>query len=175
MGGLTLKIEVCLSEREFVGFGLFDAFRHRRSWTRPALFAAILAGSAAVCFMLHDRRGAVLLGIVLLVVALGLPAAWFLSFFLSVRGQARSLGLGDGAYVYTLTLGEEGLSVDNGRERAAYPWAGMFRAYRRPDAVYLYVTPRRAFLIPNCCAEGGGERLWALIVAHIPEDLLIAP
>jgi len=129
-----MKVEVCLEASEFIRFGMFDTFRHRKSWVRPALFAAILAGSAAVCFALHERRGAALLGTVLLVVALGLPAAWFLSFFLSLRRQAQEQKLADKRYVYTVELhdSEAGISVDNGREHTVFLWEQLLHAYRRP-------------------------------------------
>ena len=152
-----MKVQVRLSERDFLKFSMFDAFVHKKGWLRPALFAAILGAAAGVCFLLRERRGAVLLGAVLLVVALGLPAAWLLSFFLSVRRQARDQGLAGGKYVYTLDLGEKELAVDNGHERASYPWGRIFRVYRRPDAACLYINPQRAFLLPYSCAGEEGE------------------
>lgn len=152
-----MKVQVRLSERDFLKFSMFDTFVHKKGWLRPALFAAILGASAGVCFALRERRGAVLLGAVLLIVALGLPGAWLLSFFLSVRRQAKDQGLAGGKYVYTLDLGEKELAVDNGHERAAYPWEQIFRVYRRPDAAYLYINPQRAFLLPYACAGEGGE------------------
>ena len=95
-----MNIQVRLNEREFMKFSWFDALRHKKVWHRPTLFAAILGTAATACFILHNRRGAVLLGSVLLVVALGLPAAYFLSFFLSLHKQ--SAGLAGGKYVYTI-------------------------------------------------------------------------
>ena len=163
-----MNVQVRLSRRDFVRFSLFDTLIHKRGWLRPALFAAILGAAAGVCFALRERRGAVLLGAVLLAVALGLPAAWLLSFFLSVRGQARAQGLGGGKYVYTLDLREGELAVDNGRERACYPWAQIFRVYRRPDAAYLYVTPQRAFLLPYGCVQGGAEALERILERRLP-------
>ena len=163
-----MKVQVRLSRRDFVRFSLFDAFSLKKGWLRPALFAAILGAAAGVCFALRDRRGAVLLGGVLLSVALGLPAAWFLSFFLSLRRQARDQGLGGGKYVYTLELGDKELAVDNGRERAAYPWGQIWRACRRPDAAYLYVTPQRAFLIPYACVQEGEQGLWRRLEGLVP-------
>lgn len=165
-----MRIDVRLSERDLIAFSLFDVFVQKRRWVRPAVFAAILGGSAAVCFALHQRQGAVLLGCVLAAVAVGLPAAYVLSFFLSVRRQARAQGLGSGKWVYALELGREELSVDNGKERAAWPWAQVARACRRPGATYLYLTPQRAFLIPHRCLEGGGEALWALLGERIAAD-----
>lgn len=165
-----MKIEVYLSGREFVKFGLFNTFRHGKGWHRPALFAAILAAFAAACFALHDRRGAVLLGGVLLVVALGLPAAYFLSFFLSLRRQGA--GLARGKYVYTIGLydDERGITVGNGDEHTAYSWEQVYHAYRTETASYLYITPQRAYLIPHDCVGKDIDRLWALIQRRVPTD-----
>ena len=166
-----MKIKVTLSGKEFVRFSVFDAFHRKKIWLRPALFAAILGAAAAVCFVMRQRQGAVLLGGVLLGVAVVLPAAYFLSFFLSLRGQVRKDGLDRPKYVYTLELHDSsgGIEVDNGREHAVYPWDQVFHAYRRPSAAYLYITPQRAFLIPYGCVEGGADGLWALIERRIPE------
>lgn len=163
-----MKVQVRLSRRDLVRFSLFDAFSLKKGWLRPALFAAILGAAAGACFVLRDRQGAVLLGAVLLTVALGLPAAWVLSFFLSVRRQAEDQGLGGGKYVYTLELGAKELAVDNGRERASYPWEQVWRVCRRPDAAYLYITPRRAFLIPYACVQGGEQGLWRRLEGLVP-------
>ena len=171
-GVCRVKVEVRLDEKDFMRFGWSDAFRHKRAWRRPALFAAILGAAAAVCFVLHDRRGAVLLGSVLLAVALGLPAAWLLSFCLSLRRQAQAAGLAGGKYAYTLELHDDdrGIVVDNGEEHAVYPWGQVFHVYRDAAASYLYITPQRAFLIPHSCVRGGGDGLWELVGRRIPAD-----
>ena len=171
-GVCRVKVEVRLNKKDFMRFGWFDALRHKKIWRRPALFAAILGAAAAVCFVLHDRRGAVLLGSVLLVVALGLPAAWFLSFYLSLRKQVQAAGLSREKYAYTLELHDDdrGIAVDNGSEHAAYPWEQVFHVYRGAAASYLYITPQRAFLIPHGCVGGGADALWALIGRRLPED-----
>lgn len=165
-----MKIDVRLDGKEFMKFSWFDAFRHKKVWRRPALFAAILSASAVICFVLHDRRGAVLLGSMLLVVGLGLPAAWFLSFYLSLRRL--SAGLAGKKHVYTLELHDDdrGIAVDSGDEHAAYPWEQVFHVYRTETASYLYVTPQRAFLVPHGCVRGGADGLWKLIEGQVPAD-----
>ena len=167
-----MRIEVHLNEKEFIKFSWFDALQQKKIWRRPALFAAILGIAAGICFMMRDRRGAVLLGGVLLAVALGLPAAWFLSFSLSLRRQAQAAGLSGGTYAYTLELHDDdrGIAVDKGTEHAAYPWEQVFHVYRGKAASYLYITPQRAFLLPHRCVSGGGDALWDLIARHIPTD-----
>lgn len=167
-----MKIEVRLTEKEFIRFGWFDAVRVKRAWRGPALFAAILGAAAVLCFVLHSRRGAVLLGGALLLVALGLPAAWFLNFGASLRRQAKAAGLSEEKHVYTLELrdGEEGVTVDSGKEHAAYAWQQVFHVYRNGTASYLYITPQRAFLIPHDCIEGGPDALWALVGRQVPAE-----
>jgi len=166
-----MKIQVRLSEKEFLKFSWFNLLHRRKAWRVPAVFAAVMCGFAAICFVMNRIQSAVLLGAVLLAVGLGVPAAYFLSFFLSLRRQAREQELGDGRYVYTLDLGDsKELIVDNGREHAAYPWLQVFHAYRGSSAVYLYITPQRAFLIPARCAEGGMEKLWAQIRRRLPAE-----
>ena len=165
-----MKIEVRLTEKEFIRFGWFDAIRVKRAWRGPALFAAILGGAAILCFILHARRGAVLLGGVLLLVALGLPAAWFVNYGASLRKQAKAAGLSEEKHVYTLELqdGEGGVTVDSGKEHTAYSWQQVFHVYRNKTASYLYITPQRAFLIPHDCVEGGPDALWTLVGRHVP-------
>ena len=167
-----MKVEVRLSEKDFFRFSVFDALRRGKRWRSPVIFAAILCVSALACFLVPQVRGASVLGVVLLVVGVGIPAAYFLSFFLSLRRKAREEGLAGGKYVYTLRLnnGDGGIVVDNGREHADYRWDQVFHTYRDADATYLYITPQRAFLIPHGCVPGGADGLWELIGRRIPED-----
>lgn len=174
-GVYCVNIPVCLDEGEFKRFSWFDALRHKKVWRRPALFAVILGASAVACFALHDRRGAVLLGGVLLMVALGLPAAYFLSFYLSLHRQSAELA--GGKYVYTIGLHDDGrgITVDNGNEHTAYPWEQVYHVYRTETASYLYITPQRAYLIPHDCAGKDIDRLWALIQRRVPADRQTMP
>lgn len=166
-----MKVEVRLNEKEFFRFSTFDVLRLRKRWRSPAVFAAILCACAAVCFLMRHVRGAVVLGIALLVAGIGIPAAYFLNFFLSLRRQARQEGLSPAKYVYTLDLGGDGgIAVDNGHEHAVYPWGQVFHVYRNTSASYLYITPQRAFLLPHDCVKGGADALWKLFEARLPAD-----
>lgn len=170
MGGCQVNIQVRLNQKTFLRFSRFDVLRHRKLWRSPALFAAILGASAAVCFLMHETSGAVVLGTVLLAAGLGVPAAYFLSYYLSLRKQIQKEGLAQPKYVYTLSLQDPGgISVDNGREHAVYSWEQVFHAYRDADATYLYITPQRAFLLPHDCVPGGADGLWELIGRKLPD------
>lgn len=166
-----MKIQVRLSEKQFIRFSLFDVFHRRKGWRTPSVFALIMGVFAVACFVMRERRGAVFLGGVLLAVAIGLPLAYFLSYFLSLSAQAKAQKLAEGKYVYTLDLNDEKeIRIVNRKEHAAYPWEQVYHVYRNRDAIYLYITERKAFLIPFDCVNGEENHLWALLERKIPED-----
>lgn len=168
----AVTVRVTMDAKIFRDFALFDTLRHQRRWRSPALFAAVLLVSSCVCFAMRGRaEGAALLGGVLLAVGLGLPGAYFLNFYLSIRAQVKKMGLDRPRTAYALVLSRDGgLSVSTEAERAEYPWEALHAAYRTGDCSYLYVNPRRAFLLPDRQIEGGPESLWTLLNGVLPAE-----
>lgn len=164
-----MTVQAVLDGETFRRFAMFDVFYRQKRWRSPALFALILGASAAVCFALHERRGAVLLGTVLLAVALGLPAAYFLNYFFSVRAQGKKLDGGGGKAAYTLFLDGEGVRVTQGENAVEFSWEALLCAYRVKGCVYLYAAERKAFLLPERC---GGDRAWEMLRKHMAEEKL---
>lgn len=163
-----LALEARITPQVFREFAFFDTFRRQRRWKGPALFALIMGGFAAVCFALRgSREQAVFIGVVLLVVGLGLPAAYVLSFYLSVRRQEKALKAAGCPVAYRLRLEEEGLRVRQGEREECCPWAQAAGAWRLRRCLCVYVDERRAFLLP-AEDEGEEERLWAFLAAHLP-------
>lgn len=162
----TLMIPSRIDAGTFRRFALYDTFVRQGRWRAPALFAAILGGSAAVCLaMRQSREGAALLGGVLLAVGLGLPVFYVANFLWSVRKQGKQLD--SSRIAYTLHLKEEGLLVVAGQERAEFPWERVFLACRDRGCVYIYVSPRKAFLLPDCGQSGDA---WALLQEKVPAE-----
>jgi len=165
-----IPVRANIDPKTFRRFALFDTFCRRKRWRGPLLFAAILSAFSIVCFALQGRKEqAVLLGAVLLAVGIGLPAAYFASYLLSVNAQAQKLGLSASRTAYTLYLGERAVRVVSGKERAEFPWASLFRAYRTGNGVYLYADPRKAFLLPEAQVT---EAVWQRIQQCVPADRL---
>ena len=163
-----MTIAVTLTAEVFRRFTLFDTFRRRKMWRSPAIFAAILCSCALVCYAMHHVDGAVMLGTVLLIVGLGMPITYFLSFFLSLRSQCKTQGLPKQVYTLCLTQSAKGIAIDNGREHADYAWKDVFHVYRDKDATYLFMAPNRAFILPHACLEEGPDALWALLTKKLP-------
>ena len=167
-----MKIEAVLSEDVFRRFTMFDMFRRRKVWKKPAIWAAILCASGCVCLFMNHIQGAVLLGTVLMIVGLGLPLAYFASFALSVKQQVVASDLRRPRHVYTLELTPKakGIAVSNEKEHAEFEWKKIHHAYRDLMATYLFITPRRGFILPHDCVEEGEDALWELLQKKLPAD-----
>ena len=172
-GDYSLRVAVTLDRAAFSRFAWFDTMVRRRRWQRPATFAAIFTVLALIAFLRADaeNQGA-LLGGVLLAVGLGLPLVWLASYALSLRKQAKVMGLPRA--VYTVELGESGVTCYQTAAGAApehTPWADVYGAWRRPDAVYLYVQSGKAYLLPDG-EKRQMDKIWATLKGHLPKEKL---
>ena len=87
-------VSVQMDEKGFRDFASFDLLRHNKGWQRPAVFTAILLVCAGICLsQIGKREGAGLLTAVLAIVAIGLPAVYFGTFFSNLSKQIKKLGL----------------------------------------------------------------------------------
>ena len=146
-----INVSITMDAESFHKFAQFDLFRHQKRWKRPLLFTGILLVPALICLtQVGKREGSALLAAVLTVVALGLPAVYFGTFFHNLRTNTKKLGLP--RPFYRLQLDDAGVSVwmageqDKPEPSRQYPWQGIHLAYRTPDAIYLYVQPAQAYL-----------------------------
>lgn len=163
-----------IDEKTFCRFAIFDTLTLRKRWVSPAVFAGILLFSSLLCF---SRQGsaqqAELLAIVLMVVALGVPGVYFGTFFHSLKTQSRKLKLQKNRLSYTVALSQKGVEVTSAKSgggHVTYNWNQIFAVYEKPGCVYLYVSMKQAFLLPESCVEPSGEDLWDMITSHVPEE-----
>lgn len=161
----TLTIACKIGRRTFTRFAVYDTLIRKKGWRNPILFALIMSAFAAVCFLGRKTHAqAALLGGVLLGVGLVLPIVWFGMFFASVRRQAKRSGLSPDTVQYIVTLSEEKIHVSKGKEAADFRWQDAHLARREKGCIYLYVSPARAFLLPDCEET---DRAWQLITAKL--------
>ena len=108
---------------------------------------------------------------VLAVVALGVPAVYFWTFFHSLSLQIKKMGLP--RPFYRLLLDDDGLSVwmageqDKPEASRKYAWHDMHLAYRTPNAIYLYVQQNQAYLLNDSL-----DAAWSLLQASLPAERL---
>ena len=163
-----ITVPVRMSARDFRRFAVFNTLRHRRAWVRPLVFALIFSALAAVCFV-SGRPQSGLLGAVLLACGLGLPLVWLGTFFAQLSAQAKKNGLRQPRLVYTVKLRRLGVHIAKEGSDLEVPWDKMYAACRVRGAVYLYVTPERAFLLPDGQADVAPEDVWAALTRHMPQ------
>ena len=165
----TIVIPVRLDEKTFKRFARFDMLSLRKQWVRPVVFSLILLAFAAAALLIGKEQSG-MIAAVLLIVGFGLPLIYFGSFFSQVNVQAVQSKLGTGKRVYTVTLTEEGLTVQNDQkmeETLRLAWKDTQKAFKNRGCVYLYVTPVKAFLLPDGQANTPDDEVWAFLVRHM--------
>jgi hypothetical protein len=71
-------------------------------------------------------------------------------------------------YAYTVQLGtaEEGIEVTSKKEKQAKvtcKWSEALEAWRNKDCIYLFISSRQAFLLPDGQGGVSTEELWKLL------------
>ena len=162
-------IPVRLDARTFRRFGRFDMLRLRKKWVRPTLFALILIAFAFVALLARKEQSG-MIAAVLLVVGLGLPLVYFGSFFSQMNMQVERHQLSQPRRVYTVKLNYDGIHVANNQKEEGQldvAWKDAQAAFRDKGCIYLYVTPVRAFLLPDGQADVPDDALWAYLEKHM--------
>ena len=145
-----MTIKCTISEKIFKNFTIFNILKRQKFWKSPVIFASILTVCALICFIMNHIDGAVLLGCVLLIVGLGVPSVYFITFFSSLRKQVKLQNLNPPRVAYTVELNDkdDGIFVSNEKESATYRWKNVFHVYLDKDCIYLFMTQNRAFILP---------------------------
>lgn len=164
----TVCVSVQMDEKSFRDFAAFDLLHHHKGWQRPVVFTAILLVCAGICMSQIGRRdGAGLLSAVLTIIAIGLPAVYFGTFFSNLSKQIKKLGLP--RPFYRLELDATGLSVwMAGEQNKAdptnqYSWNTVYCAYRTERAIYIYVQQNQAYLLNESM-----DTAWSLLGSALP-------
>lgn len=171
MGADTvIHIPVKLDKATFRRFAAFDTFRRQRRWRTPIGFAAIMLSFSVYLFFQTDKPQSGLIGGVLLALGLGLPLIYFTSFSVSMRENVIRHCLP--RLVYSLRLTDKDVYIQsalNNGEELTLDWNQLFAAYRVKGAVYLYVLPTRAFLLPSGQADATDDELWAFLQSKLKD------
>ena len=168
----SITVNVILDDKIFRRFAIFENFHRKQIWRPPLIFAAIMSAFACLCFVLRARaEQAVMMGSVLLIIGLGLPAAYIGLFFKSIKFQIKTMGLNVPRNVYSLRLSHDGARVISGDKPALFEWRNMFGAYRDAGCTYLFVESNKAFLLPDGQAEEGAD-IWEFLIEYLPAEKL---
>lgn len=179
MHSQTITVHTMLDGKHFTDFANFDIFKLRKRHIKPILFCLILTAFSILCFILNNGKNqGSLLGTVLLIIAIGLPAVYFGLYFRSLGYQVKQMRLSKPRLVYTLELSDpdDGIhTIERPDPRFAsgtdtehtYKWSEAYGAFRRKDVIYLYVSDKQAYIIPDGQADSAPEFVWSFISSHI--------
>lgn len=167
-------VDVWIDAGIYRAFSIFDTIRKDRKWVRPVLFAgAFILFSAASFSMRGNAKQATLLGTVLLIIGLGVPLAYFGSYFALLKKRVDKLKIKTTKrHAYCVTLSEDaGMRVQTPKgEETAYPWDGIHKAYLLPNAVYIYPEVSKAYILPKEQAGDSFQDIWRLICDSLPPE-----
>lgn len=166
---MSKKIQICvrLDAAGYRRYCAFDTFRLRRRWYWPAMISMVLI-TASVAGLLRFVPMSEGVSGVLMGLGLAIPMLCFGLYFIQIEVQCARLKLKDAPAIYTLFLSREGVRIVNARKSEApveLPWDGFWAAFRRPDCIYLYATPERAFILPDGQADASPQAVWQMISA----------
>ena len=135
-----ISVSITMDAASFHKFRSFDLFRHQKRWRRPLAFTAILLVFSCICLsQVGVREGAALLTVVLAVVALGLPAVYFYTFFRDLRTTIKKLGLP--RPFYRLRFDDTGLAVwMAGEQDRPEPRTSLRRAASMRGTICIWPT-----------------------------------
>ena len=167
----AVTVDVSLDTKTFRNFALFDTFRLKKRWIRPAVFCGIMSAFALAALLAGNEQSGLLAG-VLFAVGIGLPAVYFISFLDQINSQAKKMHLSAKRKVYTVTVDSGGVTVEHHLQKGEtlhMNWSDIAGAYRRRRCIYLYADNNRAFLLPNGQADADDSELWDRISEHVSE------
>ncbi|MBR5547861.1 MAG: hypothetical protein IKU70_12915 [Clostridia bacterium] len=168
MAKRSITVQVKMDRKTLRSFAVFDTFILKKQWRKPAVFSLILLVFAFICLFAVDKEQHVLIGSVLLAIAAALPFSYIFMFLSGVKEQARRLKLP--RRVYTLSLSGSGIAISNDikkEETVWLEWSKVHALHRRKNAIYLYASPARAFILPNGQADATPDELWQMMTEHV--------
>lgn len=169
-----ITIRVKMDGRTFRRFAMYDTFVKRKRWHSPAIFGSIMCAAAVVCFIMNHVDGAVMLGTVLSIIGLGMPAVYVGTFLSSVSSSIHAQKLPRYVYEVELTDGKpDGVFIRSlgtaKNEHMTLNWNTMHTAHRTKGCIYLYAVPAKAFLLPDGQADATPDEVWEMLNRNMPK------
>lgn len=178
MNKRNLHIAVRLGPASFKNFAVFDAMTKQQKWRTPVMIGAVGIIGGLICFLLQDMsENMFLLGVFLMVLGMFVPSMYFRKFYASIQEQTVRMKIEEPRQVYTIELGADpnGIVYYHPKEKTpagAYAWKEIDSVWRTEKAIYLYVDPTHALLIPDTTKNVRQDEVWELVKQQAkPEKL----
>lgn len=171
-------LSITLGPASFKNFAVFDMAQKQRKWKTSAMIGAAGIIGSFISFAFQDvSENMFLLGIFLFVLGAFVPSMYFKNFYASVQEQTAKMKIQQPRHVYSIELGSdpEGIIFYYPGEKTPagrFSWSAADGAWRTDKAVYLYVEPQRALLIPNTTKNVTQDEVWNFMKGHLKAEKL---
>lgn len=163
-------ISIKLSARTFKNFAHFNAMRRQRRWILPVGISVFCFIFSVLSFMYQETLpwGASL-GSILSALTVLIPTGYFRSFSSALNKQVERMNLKEPRHVYTIELSESTndsirfFYPDEKKPSEIFSWKELEGAWRTDHAIYIYINPQRALLIPDIIKNLDQNELWAFL------------
>jgi len=167
-----ILIRVRLSAKQFRSYCAFDTFRLRRRHL-PALIITAILSTLGIAALLFGRNVSGTIAGLLIGLALAVPMIVFGLYTIQIETQVSQQGLKNAPEVYALRMNPDSVTVSGLHRSAgstALTWYQLWAAYRVRDAIYLYASETRAFILPAGQANVSDEKLWSFLCTYMGSE-----
>ena len=169
-------LSIYMSKTTFKDFAVFDTMQRHKRWRYPFGAAGIFLVCAIILFSLQEQLpNAFLVGSIFCIVAVGLSAGYMRNFYRSIPKEAEKMKLDPPRQVYSISLTKDNNQIlyylpgdKNPTER--FSWNSIDSVWLTTKAIYIYVTPERALLIPSFTKNANLEDLWKFIATKVDAE-----
>lgn len=170
-----LSIPVVLSEKQLKDFIMYDSMTKNKRYKPTLSITVMLFTLATLCFASQEHiPAAEWIGNILIVFTVLIPTNYARTFQNSIRSQTEKMKLNPPRQVYTINLSTSASGIHHfypGETSAAgqFSWKSIDGAYQTKHAIYLYVTPQQALIIPDTIQSPDYETIWRFIKSNLNE------
>ncbi len=162
---------VIMNKPMFKEFAIFDTFRLKKAWRKPAAMAFAFLALAVFIYITRVRAGAPYqISLAMVGVAMLLPCFYIYRYLKQVNNASAPL---EGRHTYSLGVSKTGLDVtppeDSEAKAASFKWNKITAVHRLKKSIALYTDINHAFLFPRENEEEA-SLAWEIIIKHMEKD-----
>ncbi len=168
-----LSIPVSLNEKQFKDFIMYDSMTKNKRYKTTLSITIMLFTLATLCFASQESLPAAeMAGNILIIFTVLIPTNYVRTFQNSIKSQTEKMCLNPARHVYTINLStsSSGIHYFYPKESTAagqFSWKAVDGAYKTRHAIYLYVTPQQALIIPDTIQSPDYDTIWRFIKGNL--------
>lgn len=168
-----ISIPVVLNEKQFKDFIMFDSTTKNKRYKTTLSITVMLFTLATLCFASKENLPiAEGFGNFMIVFCVLIPSNYFRTFHNTIKTQTEKMRLNPPRQVYTINLSTSATGIhhfypNENTAAGQFSWKNVDGAYKTKHAIYLYVTPQQALIIPDTVQSPDYATIWQFIKSNL--------